>query len=63
MSETLLSQPDRNFRLLTPKAAFEAFCERERRRLEAMDTAFNADLFAQARSLVLARLGSEENQS
>ncbi|HIJ85670.1 MAG: hypothetical protein HW380_1756 [Magnetococcales bacterium] len=60
MDENPSSQADRNFRFQTPSTAFEAYCERERRRLEAMDTAFNADLFEKARSLVLTRLGSGE---
>ncbi|MBF0147072.1 MAG: hypothetical protein HQL84_13180 [Magnetococcales bacterium] len=62
MSEHTPSQPERNFRLMTPSAAFEAYCIRERRRLEAMDTSFNADLFEKARALVHERLASGEKQ-
>lgn len=63
MSENRPAQTDRNFRLLPPTAAFEAFCERERRRLEAIEASFNVDLFEQARDLVVTRLGSEERHS
>lgn len=54
---------DRNFRLLTPTAAFEAYCNRERRRLEASDTSFDPALFADARAFVLSRLESGGQKS
>ncbi|MBF0108638.1 MAG: hypothetical protein HQL76_05645 [Magnetococcales bacterium] len=55
------AQPDHPFRLLSPSAAFDACCTRERRRLEAMDTTFNADLFEKGRALVLERLAQGGN--
>ncbi|MBF0422222.1 MAG: hypothetical protein HQL73_04450 [Magnetococcales bacterium] len=63
MSDYTPSSSDRKFRLQTPSDAFDTYCNRERRRLEAADAAFNANLFEDARSLVLSRLGSGDTQS
>ncbi|MBF0414668.1 MAG: hypothetical protein HQL77_09645 [Magnetococcales bacterium] len=54
---------DRNFRLLTPATAFEAYCNRERRRLEATDASFDPVLFEDARAFVLSRMGSGGQKS